>query len=71
MNNFRMGRVVALGLSFLSGMFAQVGIAQQSHSDSAQLEEIVVTAEKRESDRRDDADQPDGGLGRRTSRTAD
>jgi iron complex outermembrane recepter protein len=49
MNNFRMGRVVALGLSFLSGMFAQVSIAQQSHSDSSQLEEIVVTAEKRES----------------------
>ena len=49
MNNYQMGRVVALGLSFLSGMFAQVGIAQQSHSDSSQLEEIVVTAEKRES----------------------
>ena len=49
MNNYRMGRVVALGLSFVSGMFAQVGIAQQSHSDSSQLEEIVVTAEKRES----------------------
>src|SRR3984957_6272130 len=49
MNNYRMGRVVALGLSFLSGMFAQVGMAQQSHSDSSQLEEIVVTAEKRES----------------------
>ena len=49
MNNYQMGRVVALGLSFLSGMFAQVGIAQQSHSDSSQLEEIVVTAEERES----------------------
>jgi outer membrane receptor protein involved in Fe transport len=44
-----MGRVVALGLSFLSGMFAQVGIAQQSRSDAPQLEEIIVTAEKRES----------------------
>ncbi len=30
-------------------MFAQVGIAQQAHSDASQLEEIVVTAEKRES----------------------
>src|ERR1700692_1881612 len=49
MNNHRMGRVVALGLSFLCGMYAQVGIAQQSHSDSSQLEEIIVTAEKRES----------------------
>jgi iron complex outermembrane receptor protein len=49
MTNYRMGRVVALGLSFLSGMFAQVGIAQQSHSDAPQLEEIIVTAEKRES----------------------
>jgi iron complex outermembrane receptor protein len=49
MTNYRMGRVVALGVSFLSGMFAQVGIAQQSHSDSPQLEEIIVTAEKRES----------------------
>jgi outer membrane receptor protein involved in Fe transport len=44
-----MGRVVALGLSFLGGIFAQVGIAQQSHSDAPQLEEIIVTAEKRES----------------------
>jgi iron complex outermembrane recepter protein len=49
MTNYRMGRVVALGLSFSSGMFAQVGIAQQSHSDAPQLEEIIVTAEKRES----------------------
>jgi iron complex outermembrane receptor protein len=49
MTNYRMGRIVALGLSFLSGMFAQVGIAQQSHSDAPQLEEIIVTAEKRES----------------------
>ena len=30
-------------------MFASVAIAQQSHSDSGQLEEIIVTAEKRES----------------------
>src|SRR5271154_1029910 len=36
-------------LSFAGGMLAQVAIAQQSHSDSGQLEEIVVTAEKRES----------------------
>jgi len=49
MTNYRMGRVVALGLSFLGGIFAQVGIAQQSHSDAPQLEEIIVTAEKRES----------------------
>ena len=41
MTNYRMGRVVALGLSFLSGTFAQVGIAQQSHSDAPQLEEII------------------------------
>jgi iron complex outermembrane receptor protein len=49
MTNYRMGRVVALGLSFSGGIFAQVGIAQQSHSDAPQLEEIIVTAEKRES----------------------
>ncbi|MDB6084624.1 MAG: hypothetical protein JWN43_2505 [Gammaproteobacteria bacterium] len=49
MTNYRMERVAALGLSFLSGMFAQVGIAQQSRSDAPQLEEIIVTAEKRES----------------------
>jgi iron complex outermembrane receptor protein len=35
--------------SSLGGLFAGVAIAQQSRSDSGQLEEIVVTAEKRES----------------------
>jgi iron complex outermembrane recepter protein len=49
MNNCRTGRVAALCVSFSSGMFAQVVIAQQSHSDSPQLEQIIVTAEKRES----------------------
>ncbi len=45
--NYRMGRVAALCLSLLSGMFAQMASAQQ-RSDSGQLEEIIVTAEKRE-----------------------
>src|ERR1700685_4508793 len=36
-------------LSLGGGTLAQVAIAQQSHSDSGVLEEIVVTAEKRES----------------------
>jgi iron complex outermembrane receptor protein len=49
MNNYRTGRVAALCVSFSSGMFAQVVIAQQSHFDSPQLEQIIVTAEKRES----------------------
>jgi len=49
MNNYQTGRVAALCLSLLGGMFAQIAGAQQSHSDPAQLEEIVVTAEKRES----------------------
>src|SRR5580704_6654021 len=35
--------------SALGGLFAGVAIAQQSRSDTGQLEEIVVTAEKRES----------------------
>jgi len=34
--------------SALGGLFAGVAIAQQSRSDTGQLEEIVVTAEKRE-----------------------
>ena len=45
--NYRMGRVAALCLSLLSGMLAQMASAQQ-RSDSGQLEEIIVTAEKRE-----------------------
>jgi outer membrane receptor protein involved in Fe transport len=49
MNNHRMGRAVALCLSLSGGMFAQIAAAQQARSDSGQLEEIIVTAEKRES----------------------
>jgi outer membrane receptor protein involved in Fe transport len=44
-----MGRAVALCLSLSGGMFAQIAAAQQVRSDSGQLEEIIVTAEKRES----------------------
>jgi outer membrane receptor protein involved in Fe transport len=44
-----MGRAVALCLSLSGGMFAQIAAAQQARSDSGQLEEIIVTAEKRES----------------------
>ena len=36
-------------LSLSCEMLAQTAIAQQSRSDSLQLEEIIVTAEKRES----------------------
>src|ERR1700733_12368305 len=35
--------------SALGGILAGTAIAQQSHSDTGQLEEIIVTAEKRES----------------------
>jgi iron complex outermembrane receptor protein len=49
MYNHRMGRAVALCLSLSCGMFAQIAAAQQARSDSGQLEEIIVTAEKRES----------------------
>jgi outer membrane receptor protein involved in Fe transport len=45
--NYRMERVAALCLSLLSGMLAQMVSAQQ-RPDSGQLEEIIVTAEKRE-----------------------
>ncbi len=48
MKNCRKGRVAALCLPLLGGMFAQIAAAQQSRSDSGQLEEITVTAEKRE-----------------------
>jgi iron complex outermembrane receptor protein len=47
--NYKFKSVAAFGcVSVLGGMLAEVAIAQQSHSDSGQLEEIVVTAEKRE-----------------------
>ena len=49
MNNHRMGRAVAPCLSLSGGMFARIAAAQQARSDSGQLEEIIVTAEKRES----------------------
>jgi iron complex outermembrane receptor protein len=39
----------ALCVSLCCGTLAQIAVAQQSRSDSGQLEEIVVTAEKRES----------------------
>jgi iron complex outermembrane recepter protein len=47
--NYKIRFVAAFGcVSVLGGMLAGVAIAQQSRSDSGQLEEIVVTAEKRE-----------------------
>jgi iron complex outermembrane recepter protein len=47
--NYKIRFIAAFGcLSVLEGMLADVAIAQQSHTDSGQLEEIVVTAEKRE-----------------------
>src|SRR6202789_2532169 len=47
--NYKIRFIGAFGcVSVLGGMLADVAIAQQSHSDSGQLEEIVVTAEKRE-----------------------
>lgn len=49
MHNYRVARAVALCLSLSSAMFAQIAAAQQTHADSGQLEEIIVTAEKRES----------------------
>ena len=49
MTSYRMARVVALGISVSGGMFTQTGVAQQSQSDSLQLEQIIVTAEKRDS----------------------
>jgi iron complex outermembrane recepter protein len=41
--------LAAVCLSLSCGTLAQTAIAQQSRSDSLQLEEIIVTAEKRES----------------------
>jgi iron complex outermembrane receptor protein len=49
MNRSRMKRIAALCLACSGGLFAQLTAAQQSHTDSSQLEEIIVTAEKRES----------------------
>jgi iron complex outermembrane recepter protein len=47
--NYKFKYVAAFGcVSVLGGMLADLAIAQQSHSESGQLEEIVVTAEKRE-----------------------
>jgi iron complex outermembrane receptor protein len=48
MNN-KFSFIAALGcVSVLGGILADVAIAQQSRSDTGQLEEIIVTAEKRE-----------------------
>jgi iron complex outermembrane recepter protein len=49
MKNYRSGWAATVGLCFLNGIAAQLASAQQAHSDPNQLEEIVVTAEKRES----------------------
>ena len=48
MITFRMKRFAALSLTCVGGLFTHLAAAQQSHTDSSQLEEIVVTAEKRE-----------------------
>ena len=47
--NYRLKRISTLCLCFSGGLFAHLAAAQQSHTDSGQLEEIIVTAEKRES----------------------
>src|ERR1700677_5128372 len=48
MNN-KFGSIAAFGcISVLGAILAGVAIAQQSHSDTGQLEEIVVTAAKLE-----------------------
>ena len=49
MTSNRMACVAALGCLISGGLFMQVGVAQQSPTDSPQLEQIIVTAEKRES----------------------
>ena len=47
--NYKFSSMAAFGcLSVFGGILADVAIAQQSRPDSGQLEEIVVTAEKRE-----------------------
>ena len=48
--DYKIRSIAAFGcVSILGGILADVAIAQQSRSDTGQLEEIVVTAEKRES----------------------
>ncbi|MGO8856131.1 MAG: TonB-dependent receptor [Steroidobacteraceae bacterium] len=48
--NYKFRSIAAFGcVSVLGGILGNVAIAQQSRSDTGQLEEIVVTAEKRES----------------------
>ncbi len=50
LRSFGTRSIAAFGcLSVLAGMLADVAIAQQSRPDSGQLEEIIVTAQKRES----------------------
>jgi outer membrane receptor protein involved in Fe transport len=47
--NYKFGSVAIFGyVSVLGGILADTAIAQQSRSDTGQLEQIVVTAEKRE-----------------------
>ena len=47
--NYKFSIIAAFGcVSVLGGMLADVAIAQSSRPDAGQLEEIVVTAEKRE-----------------------
>jgi iron complex outermembrane receptor protein len=49
MSKYKISSVAAVCLSLSGGVLPRVALAQQSRSDSSQLEEIVVTAEKRES----------------------
>src|ERR1700730_11739296 len=49
MSQYKISSVAAVCLSFSGAILAQVALAQQSRSHSSQLEEVVVTAEKRES----------------------
>jgi iron complex outermembrane recepter protein len=47
--NYKFGSIATFGcVSLLAGILADTAIAQQSRSDTGQLEQIVVTAEKRE-----------------------
>ncbi len=48
--NYKIRFIAALGcVSFFGGMLADVAIGQQSRTEMGQLEEIIVTAQKRES----------------------
>jgi len=48
--NYKIRFIAAVGcVSFFGGVLADAAIAQQSRSDMGQLEEIIVTAQKRES----------------------